>query len=89
MKIFYTTQFKKDYKRLKKQQKDIHKLLSVIDQLAASQELEKKYQEHRLLGEWKDHKECHIEPDWILIFRLIEDALILERTGSHSELFKK
>lgn len=51
--------------------------------------IEKKYQEHQLSGEWKNHKDCHIEPDWILIFRLTEDALILERTGSHSELFKK
>ena len=79
MKIFYTTQFKKDYKRIKKQRKEISKLISVIDQLASAQKLEKKYQEHQLSGEWKNHKNCHVEPDWILIFRLTEDALILER----------
>lgn len=89
MKIFYTAQFKKDYKRIKKQRKEISKLISVVDQLASAQKLEKKYLEHHLSGEWKNHKDCHIEPDWILIFRLTEDALILERTGSHSELFKK
>ena len=89
MKIFYTTQFKKDYKRIKRQHKDIRKLLSVIEQLVSAQSLEKKYQEHTLIGKWKNHKDCHIEPDWILIFRLAEDELILERTGSHSELFDK
>jgi mRNA interferase YafQ len=89
LKIFYTTQFKIDYKRIKKQQKEISKLISVIDQLAFAQKLEKKYLEHQLIGEWKNHKDCHIEADWILIFRLTEDTLILERTGSHSELFKK
>jgi len=89
LKIFYTTQFKKDYKRIKKQQRDIGKLISVIDQLVSTQSLEKKYQTHMLIGTWKDHMDCHIEPDWILIFKLTEDALILERTGSHSELFKK
>lgn len=89
MKIFYTAQFKKDYKRIKKQRKEISKLISVVDRLASAQKLEKKYLEHQLSGEWKNHKDCHIEPDWILIFRLTEDALILERTGSHSELFKK
>lgn len=42
-----------------------------------------------LLMNWKNHRDCHIEPDWILIFRIAKDELILERTGSHSELFKK
>ena len=89
MKVFYTTQFKKDYKRIKKQQKDIRKLRSVVDKLASTQPLERKYQEHQLIGEWKSHRDCHFEPDWILIFRIAKDELILERTGSHSELFKK
>ena len=65
------------------------KLISIIDQLASAQTLEKKYQVHQLIGEWKNYKDCHIEPDWILIFIITEDALILERTGSHAELFKK
>ena len=89
MKVFYTTQFKKDYKRIKKQKKDIDKLRSVIDKLASTQMLDKKYQEQRLIGEWNDHRDCHIEPDWILIYRITKNELILERTGSHSELFKK
>lgn len=89
MKIFYTTHFKKDYKRIKKQQKDIRKLRYVVDKLASTLPLEKKYQEHQLIGDWKEFRDCHIESDWILIFRITKDELILERTGSHSELFKK
>ena len=89
MKILYTTQFKKDYKRIKKQQKDTSKLKYVVDKLASTQPLGKKHQEHRLIGEWKEYRDCHIEPDWILIYRITKDELILERTGSHSELFKK
>ena len=46
------------------------------------------FKEHRLTGEWRNHRDCHIEPDWILIYRKTEDTLILERTGSHSGLFK-
>ncbi len=89
MKILYTTQFKKDYKRIKKQQKDIHKLSYVVDKLTSAKSLDEKHLEHQLIGGWKDHRECHIGPDWILIFRFTKDELILERTGSHSELFKK
>ena len=89
MNLNYTTQFKKDYKRLKKQNKDLSKLRAVIDKLVKGHLLEPKYQDHQLSGNWKDHRDCHIEPDWILIYRITTDDLYLERTGSHSELFKK
>ena len=89
MNIHYTTQFKKDYKRIKKQNKDLSKLRTVIEKLAAGQSLEPKYHDHQLSGNWKGHRDCHIEPDWILIYRITVDDLYLERTGSHSELFKK
>jgi len=87
--IHYTTQFKKDYKRIKKQNKDQDHLKVVIKKLVASEKLEPKYRDHRLSGDWKGHRDCHIESDWILIYRIEDEALILERTGSHSELFKK
>jgi len=87
--IHYTTQFKKDYKRIKKQNKDLSKLRSVIDKLAAGQILEQKYKDLLLSGNWIGHRDCHIEPDWLLIYRISSDDLYLERTGSHSELFKK
>ena len=65
------------------------KLRAVIEKLVDRQILETKYKDHQLTGNWKDHRDCHIEPDWILIYQLTDDALILERTGTHSELFRK
>jgi mRNA interferase YafQ len=87
--IHYTIQFKKDYKKLKKQNKDLSKLRIVIEQLVERQSLGPEYRDHQLTGNWKGHRDCHIEPDWILIYRLTPDNFILERTGSHSDLFKK
>lgn len=87
--LHYTTQFKKDYKRIKKQNKDLSKLRVVIEKLVGQQTLESKYKDHQLTGDWKGHRDCHIEPDWLLIYQLTCNALMLERTGSHSELFKK
>lgn len=89
MNLHYTTQFKKDYKRIKKQNKDLFNLRAVIEKLVAGQSLEPKFRDHQLSGSWKGHRNCHIEPDWILIYRITADDLYLERTGSHSELFKK
>lgn len=85
----YTAQFKKDYKRIKKQNKDLSKIKSVIEKLAAGEVLKPKYNDHQLSGNWKGHRDCHIEPDWLLIYRTSANHLYLERTGSHSELFKK
>jgi mRNA interferase YafQ len=87
--IHYTTQFKKDYKKIKKRSKDLSKLKNVIEKLATGRSLEPKYKDHQLSGNWKGHRDCHIEPDWILIYRINFDDLYLERTGSHSDLFKK
>ncbi len=89
MNIHYTTQFKKDYKRLKKQKKDLGKLRIAVENLSAGIKLDAKYRDHQLLGNWSGHSDCHIEPDWILIYRITPDDLFLERTGSHSEVFKK
>ena len=89
MNLYYTTRFKKDYKRIKKQNKDLAKLKAVIESLVAGQPLEAKCRDHPLFGNWEGHRDCHIEPDWLLIYRIAADDLYLERTGSHSELFKK
>ena len=88
MTIYYTTQFKKDYKRIKKQNKDLDKLKTVIELLSSGNALNEKYRDHQLSGKWKGHRDCHIEPDWLLIYRLTSDSLYLERTGSHSDLFR-
>ena len=89
MKIRYTSQFKKDFKRVKKQNKDTDKLKTVIELLSSGEPLDRKYLDHPLTGNWNNHRDCHIEPDWLLIYRITESELVLERTGSHSELFKK
>jgi len=87
--IIYTTQFKRDYKKIKKQNKELNKLRVLIEKLISGEGLEPKYKDHQLTGEFKGYRDCHIEPDWLLIYKKINDNLILERTGSHSELFKK
>ncbi len=89
MNIHYTTQFKKDYKRIKKQNRNLSKLRAVIEKLVEGHLLEAKYRDHQLSGNWKGHRDCHIEPDWMLIYKIADDDLYLERTGSHSDLFKK
>ena len=69
---------KKDYKRVKKQNKDLDKLRAIIEKLIAGQLLESKYKDNQLFGNWKGHRDCHIESDWILIYRITADDLYLE-----------
>ena len=86
--IARTSQFKKDFKKLAKSEKHTPgELFTVIKMLAGDQPLPEKYQDHPLTGNWKDHRECHIRPDWLLIYKSEPDRLILVRSGSHSELF--
>ncbi len=80
-------QFEKDAKKAIKRGKNIKKLGEVIDLLVKGQPLDKKYCNHKLQGVFKDHWECHISPDWLLIYRKTTTKLILVRTGSHSDLF--
>ena len=85
-----TSQFKKDFKLAEKQGLDMGELKSVIEMLAAGEELPEKYRDHPLKGDYKGHRECHIEPDWLLIYKITESVLVLSlvRTGSHSRLFR-
>ena len=89
--VRYTVQFKKDYKLAVKRGYNPKELEKVIDLLKTGEPLPQIYKDHPLSGEWKNYRDCHIRPDWILIYRIIEDSLILElsRTGTHSDLFKK
>jgi mRNA interferase YafQ len=82
------TQFKRDVKRLQKRDKDLGKLKKVIHLLINAEKLEQKYRDHQLKGLLKDCRECHIEPDWLLIYRIEGSELCLIRTGSHADLFK-
>ncbi len=88
-KVKFTSQFKKDIKKSKKQGKDLDKLFEVVEILANGEKLDEKYKDHSLSGNYKGLKECHIEPDWLLIYEIINDVLVLSlaRVGSHSELF--
>lgn len=91
--IEYTSNFKKRYKKIVKQGKDINKLKIVIEKLANNEVLEQKYKDHSLINDkyYKNCRECHIEPDWLLIYQYQDDELILLllSTGSHSDLFNK
>ena len=87
--VKFTSQFKKDLKLAKKQGKDSEKLFDVIERLACGEKLDSKYRDHDLTGNYKGCRECHIEPDWLLIYEVVDDILVLMlyRTGSHSNLF--
>lgn len=87
-KLVPTTKFKKDYKRCRKRGYDMKLLEEVIDNLLAGNTLEEKYLDHPLQGNYRGFNECHILPDWLLIYRLTEEDLILTaaRTGTHSDL---
>ena len=84
----YKNKFGKDIKRLKKRGKDLTKLKSVIDQLIAARMLAEKYRNHPLKGEYIDCYECHVEPDWLLVYMVSNPHIIFVRTGTHSDLFK-
>lgn len=88
--IKFTSQFKKDLKQAKKQGKNTDKLFAVIEKLASGEVLESKHKDHPLTGNYKGCRECHVEPDWLLIYEIFENTLVLMlyRAGSHSELFK-
>lgn len=89
--IVWTSQFKKDYKLAMKRHLNVNLLDDVIRTLAAGDELPAKNKDHALTGDWIGHRECHIQPDWLLVYRLEADVLILtlSRTGTHSDLFGK
>lgn len=92
-KIKYSNEFKKSYKKLIKQGKDIEKLKVVINLLANQKKLDFKYKDHALYNDkrFKDCRDCHIEPDWVLIYKYLENeiVLLLVNTGSHSEVLDK
>lgn len=87
--IKWTTQFKKDYKRAMKRGCDMGAIDDVIARISRGEALPDSMRDHELIGEWVGNRECHIQPDWLLVYRLEDDVLVLTltRTGSHSDLF--
>jgi mRNA interferase YafQ len=83
-----TAQFKQDVKRMQRRGKDLEKLKRVLETLMKEEKLAQEYRDHVLVGQYKGTRECHIEPDWLLIYELAESEIVLIRTGSHSDLFR-
>ncbi len=85
----YTGQFKRDVRLAEKRGKDMGKLRAVIELLLRAETLPRALGDHPLKGEWKPSRDLHIEPDWLLIYRVDGEAVLFERTGTHSDLFGK
>lgn len=86
-----TSQFKKDYKRAIKRGENVKLLEEVIGLLAMGEPLTEKHRDHALTGDWIGHRECHIAPDWLLLYRIDDNVLTLTlaRAGTHSDIFEK
>ena len=87
--VIPTGAFRRDYKRLSNSPRyDMADLKTVVAALAEDQPLDPPCRDHALTGNWRDHRECHIKPDWLLVYRLEAGRLILVRTGTHAALFR-
>lgn len=84
-----TTQFKKDVKKAGKRGKDLGKLKALLSLLIQQAPLPASYQDHPLRGNWKGYRDAHIEPDWLLLYRVEGEELLLARTGTHADLFQE
>jgi len=85
----YTKQFDRDTKRMEKRGKNLEKLKIVIRSIVAEEALDAIHRDHKLIGNWKARRECHIESDWLLIYKVETDRVVFERTGTHPDLFQK
>jgi mRNA interferase YafQ len=83
----YTRQFEKDIKRIKRQGKNLEKIKIIIRTLLQGKPLDPIHRDHKLIGNYQGRRECHIESDWLLIYKIEVERIIFERTGSHSDLF--
>lgn len=83
-----STRFKRDVKKVEQSGKDMSKLRACLLSLLEGRPLPESFRDHALTGNWKGYRDTHIEPDWLLIYRIVGDGLHLVRTGSHSEIFK-
>jgi len=83
-----TNRFQRDVRLAARRGKDLGKIEAIVDLLQARKPLPHTNRDHTLSGHWHHHRECHIEPDWLLIYRVHEEVLFLERTGTHADLFE-
>lgn len=84
----YARQFPKDVKRIQRQKKNLDKLKIIVRSLIAGEKLDPLHRDHRLIGSYRGRRECHIEADWLLIYKVEGNEIIFERTGTHSDLFR-
>ncbi len=84
----HTGQFRRDVRRAQKQGKDMSKMREVLTLLIAAEPLPERLRDHPLAGDWGGYRDCHIEADWLLLYKIDGQDLILARTGSHADLFK-
>ena len=84
----YTTQFEKDITRIKTRRKNLDKLKILLHTLLEGKQLDPLHRDHKLIGKYQGRRECHIEADWLLIYKVDYEKFIFERTGTHSDLFK-
>jgi mRNA interferase YafQ len=84
----YTNRFAKDLKLMIKRGRDPENIKAIIRNLIEEKPFDRKFRDHVLIGNFKDRRECHIEPDWLLIYRIEESTIIFERTGTHADLFR-
>ena len=87
MRIVQTSQFKLDIRKQLRRGKDVGKIQLVIELLVAGTPLPPRHRDHPLLGVWSGWRDCHLEPDWLLIYKVLPDELVLGRTGTHADLF--
>jgi mRNA interferase YafQ len=87
--VLRTSQFKNDVRRMEKRGKEFGVLKEILRLLIDDQTIDAKYRDHILLGQYSGVRECHIEPDWLLLYESTEKEIVLIRTGSHSDLFKR
>ncbi len=85
----YTKQFSKDVKLAQRRRKNMEKLKMIVRSLIAGERLDPIHRDHRLIGDYVGRRECHIESDWLLIYKIQGDTIVFERNGDHSDLFKK
>jgi mRNA interferase YafQ len=85
----YTRQFGRDIKRVRKRGKNLEKLKIIARALIEGKKLDPLHRDHQLVGDFVGRRECHIEADWLLIYKLERDRILFERTGSHADLFRK
>lgn len=83
----HTNQFGRDVERARRRGKDLTKLHAIMEMLLEQRPLDPRHHDHKLKGRWVGYRECHIEPDWLPIYKLLPDVILFVRTGTHQDLF--